>query len=84
MIAQLLKHKILPPFPESRYPQISHYVVLLIAAVIFVSGFRLIADMDLTRAQMAVGYAIVFSMVLQCFTLAVLLQIARKLFSKAA
>src|SRR5687767_8544341 len=43
MIAQLLKRRILPPFPESRYPQITHYVVLLIAAVILVSGFRLIA-----------------------------------------
>src|SRR5687767_4244497 len=41
MIAQLLKRRILPPFPESRYPQITHYVVLLIAAVILVSGFRL-------------------------------------------
>lgn len=84
MITQMLKHRILPPFPESRYPQIIHYVVLLIAAVILVFGFRLIAEMELTRAQMAVGYAIVFSMVLQCFTLAVLLQIARRLFSKAA
>jgi len=84
MITQMLKRRILPPFPEIRYPQIIHYVVLLIAGVIFVFGFRLIADMELTRAQMAVGYAIVFSLVLQCFTLAVLLQIVRQLFSKAA
>ena len=84
MIVQLFKRRILPPFPESRYPEILHYIVLLIGAFIIVSGFLLIADMELTRQQMAVGCAIVLSMGLQCFILAVLLKIAQKLFSKAA
>lgn len=74
----------LPPFPESRYPEILHYVVLLIGAFVIVSGFLLIADMELTRPQMAVGCAIVLSMGLQCFTLAVLCKIAQKLFLKAS
>jgi hypothetical protein len=84
MVAQLLKRRFLSASPESWYAQIISYVVALMAAFIFVSGVLLIADMDLTRAQMAVGFAIVVSMVLQCFTLFVLLQIARKLLSKAA
>jgi len=83
MIAQFLKRRILPPFPESRYPEILHYVVLLMGAFIMVFGIRLIPDLELTRVQMAVGCAIVFSVVLQCFTLAVLLKIAQKLYSKA-
>ena len=84
MIVQLLKRRILAPFPESQYPKILHYVVLLIGALIIVSGFLLIADMELTRQQMAVGCAIVLSLGLQCFTLAVLLKIAQKPFAKGA
>src|SRR5688572_28477783 len=75
MIAQLLKRKILPGMPEQRYPRILQHVVLLIAVLIFVSGFRLMADLELTRAQLAVGYAIVFSLVLQCCILVVLLEL---------
>jgi hypothetical protein len=83
MIVQLLKRKILPGMPEQRYPQIIQHVVLLIAVIILVFGIRLMGEMDLTKAQLAVGYAIVFSLVLQCCILVVLLELARKLTSRA-
>ena len=79
MIAQLLKRRI---GPESLKAQLLQGSVILIAAIFFVAGFRKIAEMDLTEAQMLLGFGMIFSLVLQCFILWVLVDVARKLARK--
>ena len=75
MIAQKLKRRI---GPESLKPQLVQGAVILIAAIFFVAGFRKIASLDLTESQMLLGFGIVFSLVLQCFILWVLVDLTRK------
>ena len=79
MIVQLLKRRI---GPESLKAQLIQGSVILIAAIIFVAGFRKLSEMDLTEAQMLLGFGIVFSLVLQCFILWVLVDVARSLARK--
>jgi len=75
MIAQILKRRI---GPESLKPQLVQGAVILIAAIVFAGGFRKITSLDITEAQMLLGFGIVFSLVLQCCTLWVLIDLTRK------
>jgi hypothetical protein len=76
MITQMFKRRFAP---ESVYPQIIQYIVLLIAAIILVAGFRQMAELELTKAQLLLGIGVVFSLVLQCCMLWVLIELARKM-----
>ena len=49
--------------------------VMLVAAVVFVGGFRKIAELQLNEAQMFLGFGIVLSLVLQCCILWVLIDL---------
>ena len=80
MIARLFKRTFLP---ESLLPQMCQGIVLLIAAIILVTGFRKISELELTETQTYLGFGIVFSLVLQCCILWVLIELARKLARKA-
>lgn len=71
-------------FSDSLYPRLVQGVVLLIALGIFVAGVLGIAKLELTGAQMLLGFGIVFGLVLQCCTLWVLIELTRKLTGKAA
>jgi uncharacterized membrane protein len=75
MITQLFKRRVAS---ERLMRQTVQIVVMLIAAILFVAGFRKIAELDLTQAQMFLGFGIVISLVLQCFILWVLIDLKRK------
>ena len=75
MISQMFKHRIAS---ESLMRQVVQGTVMLIAAIIFVAGFRKIAALELTEAQMFLGFGIVISIVLQCCILWVLIDLKRK------
>jgi hypothetical protein len=75
MIAQLFKRRVAS---ESLMRRTVQGVVLLIAAIVFVAGFRKIAELELTEAQIFLGFGIVFSLVLQCCILWVLIDVKRK------
>ena len=75
MITQMFKRRIAS---ESLLPQVIQGIVMLIAAIIFVAGFRKIAELELTEAQMFLGFGIVFSLVLQCCILWVLIDLKHK------
>ena len=79
MIAQMLKRRI---GPESLKAQLVQGSVILTAAIFLVAGFRRIAELDLTEAQMLLGFGVVFSLVLQCFIVWLLVDLARKLARK--
>lgn len=81
MITQLLKRRI---FADSLLSQLFQYALFLITTVILVGGFRLIAELDLTKAQLALSYSIILALVLQGMTLCVLVELVRKLTNKAA
>ena len=75
MIAQMFKRRVAS---GRLMRQTVQGVVLLIAAIVFVAGFRRIAELELTEAQMFLGFGIVFSLVLQCCILWVLIDLKRK------
>jgi len=75
MITQFFKRRVAS---ESLMRQTIQVVVLLIAAMVFVTGFRKIAAMELTEAQMFLGFGMVFSLVLQCCILWVLIDLKHK------
>lgn len=75
MIAQMFKRRVAS---ESLMRRTIQGVVLLIAAIVFVAGFRKIAMLELTEAQMFMGFGIVFSLVLQCCILWVLIDLKPK------
>lgn len=75
MIAQLFKRRV---GSESLIRQVVQGTVMLIAAIIFVAGFRKIAELELTETQMFLGFGIVISLVLQCFILWLLIDLKRK------
>ena len=75
MIARTFKRRIVS---ERLMRQTVQGVVLLIAAIVFVAGFRKIAELELTEAQMFLGFGIVFSLVLECCILWVLIDLKRK------
>ena len=75
MIAEMLKRHIAT---EGLQRQIVQAVVLVVAGVVFVAGFRKIAELDLTEAQMFLAFGIVLSLVLQCCILWVLIDLKRK------
>ena len=75
MIAQMLKCRIAP---DNLKPQLAQGTVLLIAAIIFVAGFRKIAELELTETQMFLGFGIVLSLVLLCFIFWALIDLKRK------
>ena len=75
MIAQLFKRRV---GSESLMRQVVQGIVLLIAAIIFGAGFLKIAELELTEAQMFLGFGIVLSLVLQCCILWVLIDLKRK------
>ena len=75
MITQMFKRRIAS---DSLLRQVVQGTVLLIAALIFVAGFRKIAALELTEAQMFLGFGIVISIVLQCFILWALIDLKRK------
>lgn len=75
MIAQLFKRRLAS---ETVIRQTVQVVVMFLAATILVAGFRKIAALELTEAQMYLGFGIVLSLVLQCFILWVLVDLKRK------
>ena len=75
MIAQIFKRRVVS---EVLMRQTVQGVVLLVAVIVFVTGFRKIAELELTEAQMFLGFGIVFSLVLQCCILCVLIDLKRK------
>lgn len=75
MITQMFKRRIAP---ENLKPQLAQATVLLMAAIIFVAGFRKIAELELTETQMFLGFGLVISLVLQCFILWGLIGLKRK------
>lgn len=75
MITQLFRRRIAS---EGLKPQMAQGAVLLVAAIIFVAGFRKIGELELTETQMFLGFGLVISLVLQCFILWVLMDLKRK------
>lgn len=74
MITQLLKRRIAP---DRFYVYAVQGSVAFFGAVMFVAGFRKLADLELTEAQLLLGAGVIFSLALQCVTISVLL--SRKL-----
>lgn len=75
MMAQIFRRGIAS---ESLIRQVVQVVVMLIAGIILMAGFGKIAELELTETQMFLGFAIVISLVLQCFTLWVLIELKSK------
>lgn len=75
MIAQLFKRRICS---ENVIRQAAQVAVMLTALLIFVVGFLKVMAMELTEPQMLLGIGLVFSLVLQCATLGVLMEMKRK------
>lgn len=75
MITQCFKRRV---GSASLIPQMVQGTVMLIAAIIFVAGFRKLAELELTEAQMFLGFGMVISLVLQCFILWALIDLRRK------
>lgn len=75
MITQFCKRRIVS---ESMLRQTVQWLLMLIGAIVLVTGFRKVAELELTEAQMFLGFGIVISLVLQCFTLWVLIDLKRK------
>ena len=75
MITQMFKRRIAS---ESLIYHIVQGTILLIAAFIFVAGFRKVSELELTEAQMFFGFGIVISLFLQCCILSALIDLKRK------
>ena len=75
MIAQMFKRRVAS---ERLMRRIVQGVVMLVTAIFFVAGFRKVAELELTEAQMFLGFGIVLSLVLQCCILWVLIDLKRK------
>jgi hypothetical protein len=75
MIAQMFKRRVAS---ERLMRRIVQGVVMLLTAIFFVAGFRKIAELELTEAQMFLGFGIVLLLVLQCCILWVLIDLKGK------
>ena len=75
MIVQLFKRKVMS---ERLLAQICQCALFLAGAIVMWGGFRRMADLELTEAQAFLGFGIIFSLVLHCITLGVLVEFARR------
>ena len=75
MIAQLFKRRVCS---ESLMHQVGQGLVGLIATFFMVAGVLKVTAMELTEPQMLLGFGVVFTLVLQCGIIAMLIEFARK------
>ena len=75
MITWIFKRQIVP---EGLMLQILQGLVVLAVALIFVVGFLKMTALELTEAQLSLGIGILFSLLLQCGILLLLIDRKRK------
>ena len=75
MIMQLFRRRILP---ERQVFAVFQAAISLVAAMVLVVGFWRAADLELNEAQMYLAFGIILGLALQCITLGVIMEFARR------
>jgi hypothetical protein len=64
--------------PERYVSPICQIAMFMVAALVLVTGFWRVSDMELNEAQVLLAFGIIFVLTMQCVTLGVLMDFARR------